>query len=312
MKLKTFLAHRQKEKSFSSKIIYFIVDEYPVLFCAQLIKRLKETGYPLKVISLDQIDFSSFQASLSTTFLGSVETFWLGDIYSLEAQKRKKILTYLSTYNGPHTVLCSVKEKDLPKDSKEVSVELHEQLQKSDIEMIFNYFWDSSSDKFLATMGTNYKSMSLDNIMLLGSYTVLLGGNTNEFMMSWFERIILPEESLFSLSQFFFARKKDHFFRAWLTVKDDYAAPFWTTFWSEQLWRAYHVINLRNQEQFTQANQISFRLPFSFLQRDWKSVSLNELQKAHDLLYTVDSHVKNGGSMIGLEAFFNKFMLKEF
>ena len=127
-------------------------------------------------------------------------------------------------------------------------------------------------------------------------------------MQTWFEKIVVPEESLFSLAQFFFARKKDAFFKVWLNLKDEYNGAFWTTFWSEQLWKAYHVVSLRKEGNFAAAKQMESRLPFSFLQKDWKTFDAKELSHAHDFLYSIDHRLKNGLSDNGLEIFYHGFM----
>lgn len=266
----------------------------------------------MRSIGWEGVDLLSLQASLSTTFLGATEIVWFGDVSVLDGATRTWALDFLSQYNGPHTIMCAVKPQDLPKETKADVIECSEMFQKADIEELFQYLWARPAEPFLNSIGLSFKTLSLDSLVLLGMYTTLLGAHTEEFMRTWFEKIVLPEESLFSLAQFFFARKKDHFFRAWLAVKDDHVVPFWTTFWSEQVWRAYHVITFRKQGDFVRAKQMSVRLPFSFLQRDWQTVSCKELNNAHDFLYGVDCRIKSGGSDNGLELFFDAFMSKEF
>lgn len=240
-----------------------------------------------------------------------MQTIWLGDLSGLPSAARKKVLQFLSDYSGPHKVICFVGAKDLP-SKPSAFIQLNDPLQKVDIEILFQYFYKTDAEQFLKMVKENYKVMSLDRVMLLGQYSIVLGGKTERFMQQWYEKIILPEESLFNLTQAFFARKRDMFFRSWIGLKDAYAGPFWTTFWSEQLWRAYYVVELMKANKLSQAKQMSYRLPFSFMQRGWKTVTSSELQKAHQFLYGVDSSLKSGGTMIGLEAFYHKFLHKQF
>ena len=311
MKLKTFLLHRQKQQTFGAPVIYFSADRYPLLFCAHFMQQLKKQTVNFKMVRSNQMDWQQLEATLSTTFLGTIQTLWLGDISSLNIQVKKKLLNFLESYIGPHTVLCFVSSKDIRTKSNTV-VQLDDSLQKSDLEQIFSFFWGVNADRFLKMIGQHYKSISLDTLILLGQYNSVLGGKTEYFMQSWYEKIVLPEEWLFTLSQCFFARKRDLFFRAWNGLKDEYAGPFWTTFWSEQLWRAFHVIELRKANKLSEAKQMSYRLPFSFLQREWKTTTLAELQAAHQFLYHADCHLKTGGSVLALEVFYHKFMAKQF
>lgn len=312
MKLKTFLSHWQNNKSCDNFVTCFFGDNYPVLFFSYLIAQFKKRSLPFKTLSPELIDWQTFESRLSTTFLGATEILWLGDLNNCDAAKRKKVVSFLLDYRGPHIIFFFISKKEVPEFKKTALIDCDEQLLKPDIEIIFQFLWGHSSDKFLTMMNMGYKNLHLNSLILLGQYSLVLGSKTNEFMRDWYEKILLPEESLFTLAQCFFARNPQMFFRSWVVLRDNYTAPFWTTFWSEQLWRAYHVINLRTEQKFNEAKQMSFRLPFSFLQKDWKQFESSEMSNAHHFLYQSDCRVKSGGSMLCLELFFNKFMEKQF
>lgn len=310
MKLKIFLTHRLQKQIIKEQVVYFSGKQFPVLFCAQLIKNLKQQYSNVKTVSLESCDWQQLQSILATTFLGVTQLLWLGDISELAAAEKKKVLAYLATYKGPHTVLCFVSDKEVISD-KNVIINLDEQLQKADIEFLLQYCFQSSAAVFFQMVGQQYKQLSLETILLLGYYSTLIGSGVQEFMHDWYEKIVVPEESLFTLAQCFFARKKDLFFRLWSKLKDQYQGPFWTVFWSEQLWRATQVIELRKQQQLAAAKQMSFRLPFSFMQKDWQTITVQELKNAHQLLYEIDGTIKLGGSLVGLELLYYKFMNKQ-
>lgn len=312
MKLKTFLLNIQKEEPITEPVICFSGDNYPVLFFSHFLAKLKKQGLPVQSLSMDSIDWQAFEGRLQTTFLGATELLWLGNISECDAVQKKKLLGLLSEYRGPHTLFFFATKKDTPDLKKSALIDCDEQFQKADIEIIFQFLWNTSSEQFIAMMKIGLTSLTLDNCVLLGQYSLVLGNKTHEFMRDWYEKILLPEESLFTLAQCFFARNPQMFFRSWISLRDVYAAPFWTTFWSEQLWRAYHVIDLRLDQKFNEAKQMSFRLPFSFLQRDWKQITTSEIRNAHHFLYQADCRVKSGGSLLCLELFFNKFMQKQF
>jgi len=311
MKLKTFLLTCSKQQTLPSSVIYFKSNEYPLLFFSQIITRLKLLNSSFKVLNLQEFDWQQLQATLATTFLGSVQTFWLGDISELSVSYKKELFEYLKTYAGPHTLLFFIDEKEQFQIGSPVII-LNESLAPADLDNLFEFLWQTDARRFLTMTKQNYKTLSLDMIILLGQYSIVLGDKTELFMRSWYEKIVQPEESLFILAQSFFARKKDMFYRTWISLKDEYSEPFWTVYWSEQLWRAYHVVMLRNRQKLQEAKQMSYRLPFSFMQKDWQTTTGKELQAAHDFLYQVDCHVKTGGSSLALELFYHKFMNKDF
>ena len=107
------------------------------------------------------------------------------------------------------------------------------------------------------------------------------------------DRIVAPDYSLFMLSTFFFGKKKKSFFALWLGVKDLYPEAFWTSYWSEQIFRAYGYSQYAKRQDFTKAKKIGYRLPFSFIQKDWRSVEQSALVKAHQSIYSADWHAKN-------------------
>ena len=49
-------------------------------------------------------------------------------------------------------------------------------------------------------------------------------------------------------------------------------------------------------------------MPFSFIQRDWRKISLDELRYAHQALYDFDYNFKNGASIYSLEAVYHTFL----
>jgi hypothetical protein len=60
------------------------------------------------------------------------------------------------------------------------------------------------------------------------------------------------------------------------------------------------------RREMVEAKKVGFRLPFSFMQRDWKKTSVHELIQAHDCIYALDYGLKNGGEF-WMELFYTKF-----
>jgi hypothetical protein len=90
-------------------------------------------------------------------------------------------------------------------------------------------------------------------------------------------------------------------------MSDDYAPTFWANFWADQIWRAYVYCDLMKQQRHTDAKKVQYKLPFSFINRDWHRYDLAELRNAHHFLTTLDFRLKNGSSELGLEHFYSQF-----
>ena len=61
-----------------------------------------------------------------------------------------------------------------------------------------------------------------------------------------------------------------------------------------------------------QAKTMAFRLPFSFIQTDWKKYAPAELRAAHDFVYGMDHQLKNGGDAFCFDLFYSKFFSGQF
>jgi hypothetical protein len=56
------------------------------------------------------------------------------------------------------------------------------------------------------------------------------------------------------------------------------------------------------------AQKIGIKLPFTFLKKDYKKVSLESIHQTHDQLYQLDWGFKNG-QILGFESLYLNFML---
>ena len=154
--------------------------------------------------------------------------------------------------------------------------------------------------------------LSLDSACLLAHYEVVVGKGVADFFSQWGLQIMEPASSLFTLSQHLFGKKRSPFFRQWAAIAPLYMPAFWASFWADQIWRAYIFCDLMKKQKYTESKKAQYKLPFSFINRDWKSYSATELRNAHQLLSTMDFQLKNGGSEIGLEHFYGKFFDNKF
>ncbi|OGB97945.1 hypothetical protein A3F06_01705 [candidate division TM6 bacterium RIFCSPHIGHO2_12_FULL_36_22] len=294
----------------SCSLLCFSGSSYPFLFLAAWQQKLKmKLKKRFVVCDITKQELSILKGSLGTSFLGESCIYYLGDLSQLPTKKQEAWELYLNQYAGPHCLIFfSDKPKIAVKNNTAVHVELPDWLNQKEYMELLKLCWpvqDYVRCRFLAmAVIKQYGRVSLDQGYLLGHYGLLLGNNIDEFMDNWVEAIIPNEGSLFELSAALLSGKRDEFFQQYASLKDIYPLPFWVSFWSEQLFRAIYYVQYKNENRVAEAKQIGFRLPFSFLQKDWRLASLSKLNRSHDLLYKIDFDFKNGGSEILLDNFY--------
>ncbi len=294
----------------SSHAICFTSVSYPSLFFSTLFDWLKaQEQVQIQSIRPHDHDFVSCSATLSTTFLGMSSVYWLGNVDEIDAAHKKKIVPFLANYAGPHTVIYFVPQESAPDSG--VVITLPDVVDKNLFVHLFTLLHGKTAAQRAAPAITalfaRVAKLQLDTACMLLRYIVLVGGNSAEFIEGWLDALVVPDQSLFTLSQYFFSKNSKEFFTYWARIGKEYSEVFWVTFWSEQLWRASHVVALMQRNQVSDAKAIAYRLPFSLLQRDWKKLTAQELRSAHDEIYSIDCSIKNGGNAHMLDLLYSKF-----
>jgi hypothetical protein len=59
-----------------------------------------------------------------------------------------------------------------------------------------------------------------------------------------------------------------------------------------------------HQKQFVNAKKMSYRLPYSFINKDWQRVQIDELVECYEFLYQIDYAIKTGSTFCSLDLFF--------
>lgn len=305
MNLLTFLS---QEPLLDLHPTYCLVStDYPALFFS-LIKQHLRKKVPLT--TLDSVeDSNALKASLEMSFLGTKILYWLS---AQLLETHPNLLSYLSAYKGPNTIIFF--SKKAPQTSNVTCIDISAEVAYATFLEIFIFFYPLQAKKhtnLIKKIFTSYPTISLDAAYLLMRYCMLIGSQSQNFITSWLPTILVPTKSLFTLSSYFFAKKEQPFFELWKSIVSDYSEPFWTTFWSEQLFKASAFISLSSTQNFTGAKRIGHRLPFSFMQKDWRMLSASELNNAHDHMYSIDWNIKNGLSN-NFEHFYLNFFLNKF
>ncbi len=317
MELSQFIKNSSQilEQSDSS-VIVFQSASYSHTFFMQIFDRIKsQSAVDLKTIDISSGDFS-FKSQLSTSFLGMHCIYWLGDASQLKAKQKDDLINYLVTYSGPHKVMIFVDAKtQIVKSSHLTVLSMKDKYFFEDAKSLWVASDLKEAQKSAAFLHQIYKiknSFTLDELCLLKNYQDLISSDSKEFYESWVTRLVVPDTSLFTLSQLLFEKKEEAFFKLWLQIKDLYAEMFWIAFWSDQLYRSYFFIAFTQEENFAAVKQVSFGLSFSFMKQSYRQYQLQELQRFHDALFAVDTALKNGGNSYQIDQLYVDFFDSKF
>jgi hypothetical protein len=311
MKLEQILQQYQMPKAIhNAAVICLQSTEYPLLFCRAFIRFIStQCNMPIIPQEMDAEHISHVMALLQTTFLGQSSWYWLHADALLSKSASDSWDAFLRDYKGPNKIIfCSTKPLTKPPSSWFV-IQLPSCVDQSlfaDIMVMLGIQQSLFGNHLFKVV----QKLSLDNAVMLASYAQILGKNTQTFFTTWLPHLIIPETSLFSLSQALFARKSKQFFALWKTMSAMYPVQFWISFWSEQFWRAYCYIRLQKAGKPLEAKKIGYRLPFLFLNNLWRNYSMAELQQTHAKLYEIDFYLKQGGNEDRIELLYAQFLNK--
>lgn len=297
-------------------VVIFQGAAFSHLFFMQIFERIKaELSVDFKTIDIQSGDFG-FKSQLGTSFLGMHCVYWLGDVSSLKAKQKDDVMQYLTAYSGPHKVIAFVDSKtEITQNKHSVVVTMKDKYFFDDAKGLWITSDIKEAQKTALFLNNIYKiknSFMLDELCLLKNYQDLITADSKEFYELWVTRLVIPDTSLFTLSQLLFEKKEEAFFRLWLQIKPLYADMFWISFWSDQLYRSYFFIAFTQEENFAAVKSVSFGLSFSFMKQSYKQYQLQELQKFHEALYAVDSSLKNGGSSYQIDQLYVEFFSGKF
>lgn len=317
MNVRDFLLALQKKELEPYSVVCFVGDSYSILFFMMLRDIVsKASDYPLQTIELEGLDYK-YQALFEISFLGNTILYWAGNIHAISLDERKRFISYVKFYRGPHRIWFFANQWQEEIDKNMVIVSLKENAEElaDQIAVLLMKFLKKDISPIQSLIKKERWALE-QTCLFLQYYTVLGKSQIPEFMEKWVDKIIVPEKSLFTLSGYFFSKNKYSFFENWYKIKSDFGIFFWISFWSDQLFRAANFIVLMRANMHIEAKKISYKLPFSFIKKDWTKTTASEMSSAHNALYLLDYSLKNAGSEDFFTLFFinffeNKFISKE-
>lgn len=301
-----------KERTGRACVYVFHGRSCPSLFLSTFLPVIARSGdLVYSPVFIEAGDKAALERRCLMGFFGSPLFLWCGDTGLLPVAARKSVFAVSADYAGPHRIglFCAEKDRDalsgplikhIPCDepvSREFFIELIQLLGRD----VSGGVWDLWTEKRGVLL--------LDDACRLIWYAAI-SGDKQEWFSAWDTRLFVSDQSLFKLSQYFFARDRVQFMKLWQLFSAEYPPEFWIVYWSEQLWQAHMVVVSMRQGTRPAATN---RLPFSFLQRDWRKYEPRELVAAHTTLYNTDFCLKNGvANSYGIELFVIKFINGDF
>lgn len=294
----------------STRIFCFQGQDFPPLFFSQLFNHVTQKQllpYNFQYCSLHGLSKNSLLATINQSFLGSSTFYWLGNIESAE-KYYKELAQDLSIYEGPNIIAFFA--------SHDVKFKQHSNMEIIHIDSTINYEFFLYLQKAFAISLVEIKkqllrkifkihpTLSLDTACMLLHYIELMSAKVIAQSENYLFSLLAISPSLTQLSEYFFAKNAEKFFALWTTMHHEYPDIFWITFWSDHLWRAYNVLVYLARNDFVQAKKMSYRLPYSFLKKDWKQHSIEDLIKRFEFIYSIDYALKRGSSFPALDFFY--------
>lgn len=293
-----------------ASVVYFVSEgPYPAHFFSQLLGWLK-ARIPCVSLDSEQYKLADIKAQLETSFLGSSMFYWVKNIDELDAATQKAWLSYIKKYQGPHCVFYWSLMRHESSEGQ-LSIELPATVDQQLYKTLYTYFYPTSSfdETFVSRLYEQNQKLTLDDVCLLMGYQAVVGRKSENFFAHWLPKLITPEKSLFTLSQHLFARQPALFLQQWKSLKHDFPDEFWVAYWSEQLWQAAFFVMRARQQGYDVAKKAAYKLPFSFINRDWQKYSQESLIDAHQFLYRLDYNLKNSVGSQGIELWYQKFLV---
>ena len=195
----------------------------PILFASQITAYLKSNSYQVESIDLIETNVSGCITRLETSFLGMGCVYVLRGTLDIDKKYRQALFDYLSTYSGPHHVILFAHESDASHFlSKQLMVIIPETITAPLIIALATWLKKKNTpqtQKYLQSLCATYDTISLDQACMIVAYMQVVG--KQEDCTYIFEHILESEKSLFTLSQYFFAKDAASFLNSGRALKQN-------------------------------------------------------------------------------------------
>lgn len=285
-----------------SPVTCFTGNLYPYQFIMKCLRVLESEQYlpaPRSRIQINNQDAKNFLPFLQQTILGQISFFWLGDVDESFTQKQATFLIEaLSKYSGENRIAFFARE--VPQKNLIVELPLPSEITLDEGIVLIKFFFSkmlNNSQKLHAIelLFKQCKTISLNLFMTIMDSFELVHSKNLDLLLEYLAPTLPFNAELSQLSQAFFKRDT-LFFKYWQELNKIYPPVFWLVFWGDQWWRAFHLTTFALQKNIILAKKMGFKLPYSFITKDWQSYQPQYFQNLLAKLYAVDYNIKQGST----------------
>lgn len=312
MELSEFLTKVEHlSESSGLSVVAFQGEDAPSLFLSRFFARAQGSFFSTASLHADTTSLQDAQAALDVSFLGKRLVYWLKGFDELSSSVKKNWTSYIKTYEGPHCIVLYDEAKSFTASQSCTLVSIPASIPPALYKQLGQFLYPTIQfDPYFTQMLFQQSGeLSLDKACMMLEYHTVVGRKCEEFFKDWYGKLVVGETSLFTMAQYFLAKQPKPFFEQWNKCNEDYPHEFWVAYWSELFWQASLFVMRARSKGHAEAKKAAYRLPFSFINKDWQRYSADSFIEAHRVLYEFEYGVKQGERSWGLELFFHRFFL---
>lgn len=276
----------------------------------------------LMMCDISTLSYQELCAQCDSAFLDQQIAYWLrGDIKTVGPTS---FANYVNQYSGPNYLFVTQADNFLVNTKNKSSLVVVEIPDVVD-GILYRQLMPLWSDRvmgetaiaLMADLFVRYRKLPINMAAVFTQYALLMSPQNKRFFIDQYaDRMVTLPRTLFSLAQYFFAADVTSFFAEWAKLHEWYPIPFWTSFWSEQVWRASAYVSLMESKQQDAAKIMAVRLPFSFIRSGWQKYTGErgklKFARTHQELYEIDVRFKNGQYFHDLDRWYMHFLSASF
>lgn len=286
----------------------------PLSLLAPLREKLAQS-LSLSLTSLSREQFNEHVAQCTQQQMFTPEQlFWLAqahiDLTAKETEHLYNVFKHATPQNRYFVYITTIDEKKITSLASVLVILLPDRCTRADataVQQLLGMVLSPVKEAVVHEIMRQYEKLSIDDIAMLIRYIAVTAVRDLPHARATLSDLHQSDSSLFDLSSLFFAYKKKEFFLAWDQLHGNYPPVFWVSFWSDLVWRAYHFIHYQQTSKSAEAKKIGSRLPFNFVQQQWKVIAPERLSQALHFLYEVDLRLKKSSEFCGLDLFFTRY-----
>lgn len=318
MDFKTFLSRALTPQFWQQNKNYcFQGSAYPYFFFKMLFPHLEKNNcLPSEITKTwaTVLDEKKIQTMLAQNMLGIDSFFWFGDGAAILPEKAKKnLINFFCSYKGPNSISFFVDLETNVSNYPCTLISIPATINYTEFQALLSFYEKTIPEKkilFLKKIFTHSSTLPLNTCCNILNILDLVSVHLLDQLFTYLETSLDTQPSFMQLSEYFFSGNAPAFFSTWSKVGPEYPDIFWLSYWSEQIWRAYHTKKFLQKNDFVQAKKIGYRLPYSFMNKYWKNFKLQDLSELHEQLYTIDYALKTGSTFCLLDQFYLNYFLK--